>query len=72
MTNQNLNQLKSVMNTVRSASNPQAMLAQLAQSNPQIKQVMDMVNRYGDPKTAFYKEAERRGVDPDDILGLLK
>ena len=61
-----------MMNTIRNAGNPQAVLAQLARSNPQLKQVMDMVNQYGDPKTAFYKEAEKRGVNPDDILSALK
>ena len=42
-------------------------------NNPQMKQVMDIVQKYGgDPMTAFRKEAEARGVDPDEILNMLR
>lgn len=69
----NLNQIRSMLNMVQSASNPQAMLQSLAQSNPQVKQVMDLVDQSGgDPKAAFYKMAEEKGVDPDQILSALK
>ena len=69
----NLSQIKSMMNMVRSAGNPQAMLQSMVQNNPQMKQIMDLVNQAGgDPKTAFYKMAEEKGVNPDQILILLK
>lgn len=69
----NLSQIKSMMNMVRSAGNPQAMLQSMVQNNPQMKQVMDLVSQSGgDPKTAFYRMAEEKGVDPDEILSLLK
>ena len=49
------------------------MLNQMMQNNPQYKQVMDYVNKNGgDPKTAFYKMAEEQGVNPDEILNMLK
>lgn len=42
---------------------------QTMQNNPQIKQVMDYINQNGgDPKTAFYKLAQEKGVDPNEIL----
>ena len=48
-------------------------MQQLIQNNPQMKQVMDYVNANGgNPKDAFYKLAEEKGVNPDDILGMLK
>lgn len=69
----NLSQIKNMMNMVKSAGNPQAMLQSMMQSNPQIKQVMDIVNKSGgDPKTAFYKMAEEKGVDPEEILAMLR
>lgn len=69
----NLSQIKSMMNMVRSAGNPQAMLQSMVQNNPQMKQVMDLVSQAGgDPKTAFYRMAGEKGVDPDQILSLLK
>lgn len=69
----NLSQIKQMMNMVRSAGNPQAMLQSMVSSNPQMKQVMDMVNQYGgDPKAAFYKMAEEQGVDPEQVLSMLR
>lgn len=70
--NNSLNQIKQMMNMVRSAGNPQAMLQSLAQQNPQMQQVMDLVNQAGDPKTAFYQMAEEKGVNPEQILSMLR
>ena len=69
----NLGQIKNLMQTVRSAGNPQAMLQQMAASNPQLRQAMDYVQQCGgDPKQAFYKLAQQRGIDPNEILNMLK
>lgn len=69
----NLGQIKQMMNMVRSAGNPQAMIQSMAQSNPQLRQVMDIVNQSGgDPKAAFYKMAQEKGVDPEQILSMLR
>lgn len=51
------------------ANNPQQTVNQMLNNNPQVKQ---MIEQYGDPKTAFYKLAEQRGINPDDVLNLLK
>lgn len=62
-----------MMQMVRSANNPQAMINQLMQTNPQMKQVMDVVRASGnDPKRAFYALAQQKGINPDDILNQLK
>ena len=71
--NSNLNQIKQMMNIVRSSGNPQAMLQSMVQSNPQMKQVMDIINQSGgDPKAAFYKMAEEKGVNPEEVIAMLK
>ena len=71
--NNNLSQIKSMMNMVKSAGNPQAMLQTLIQNNPQMRQVMTLINQSGgDPKAAFYKLAQETGVDPQQILDMLK
>ena len=68
-----IGQIKQMMNMVKNAGNPQAMMAQMMQNNPQMKQVMDAVNQYGgDPKKAFYALAQQKGVNPDEILNMLK
>lgn len=62
-----------MFNMVRSSRNPQTMLQNMMNNNPQMKQVMDIVRQSGgDPKTAFYKMAKEKGVDPNNILSMLK
>ena len=71
--NPQINQVKSLMGIVRNANNPGAMLNMVAQNNPQLRQAMDFVRQYGnDPKQAFYAACQQRGVDPQDILNVLK
>ena len=66
-------QIRQMAQLLRTANNPQAMLSQLMQTNPQMKQVMEFVRASGgDPKRAFYSLAEQRGVNPDEILNQLK
>lgn len=64
---QGINQMAAM---AKAAQNPQAAVNQMAQSNPQMQQVMDYINQNGgDPKAAFYKLAKERGVDPNQIIG---
>lgn len=68
-----MQQIKNLMMTVKNAGNPQAMLNQMANSNPNLKQAMDFVKQSGgDPKKAFYALAQQKGVNPDDIINMLK
>ena len=61
------------MQTAQMAQNPQAAIMQMAQNNPQMKQAIEYVNANGgNPKDAFYKLAQERGIDPDAILNSLK
>lgn len=65
--------IKTMMNAVTNAGDPNAMLNGLAAQNPQVRQVMDMVNQNGgDAKAAFYSMANQMGVDPDKILSMLR
>ena len=61
------------MGMVQAASNPQAMINQLMMNNPQLKQVMDIVNQYGgDPGKALQETAKQMGIDVNDINELLR
>ena len=65
--------VRQMMNAVRAAQNPQGMLSQLIMSNPQMKQVMDIVQKHGgDPMEAFRAEAEAAGINPEEILGMIR
>ena len=61
------------MNAVKTAQNPEAMLNMLANKNPQLQEALKLSRSSGNnPKEAFYKRAEELGVNPDDILNMLK
>ena len=62
--------IRNLMNMVRNAGNPQAMLNQVLQSNPQIYQLIQQNG--GDAKSAFYAMAKQLGVDGDEVIGMLK
>ena len=66
-------QIRQMIGMLKSSGNPQAMLMQLAQTNPNMKQVMEIVQQYGgDAEKAFYAVAQQKGIDPQQILNLLK
>ena len=65
--------VRQMMSAIRTAQNPQAALNQLIMNNPQMKQVMDIVQKHGgDPMKAFREEAEAAGINPDEIMGMLR
>lgn len=67
---QNVRQMMGMLNN---SQNPQVMMNSMVQNNPNMKQVMDIINQSGgDPKKAFYALAEQKGIDPQEILNMLK
>ena len=63
-----------MFNAFKNSNDPNAMLKSMAQSTPQVRQIMDMIdNQYnGDGQAAFYAKAKEMGIDPEKILGLFK
>ena len=62
-----------MMGMLKAAQNPQAMLNQMVMNNPNLKQVMDIVNQYGgDPNKALEEMSKQYGVTSQDIYDLLK
>ena len=54
----------------KTSSNPNALVSRMMSNNPQVKQI---INQYGgDPQTAFYRYAEANGIDPNEVLNMLK
>ena len=68
-----LTQVKEMAQMIGNAKNPDAMIQYLMTSNPQFKDAMNFVRQNGgSPKDAFYALAKQRGVNPDEIISLLK
>lgn len=66
-------QIRQMIGMLKSSGNPQAMLMQMMQNNPNVKQAMEIVQQYGgDAEKAFYALAEQKGINPQEILDLLK
>ena len=72
MPKMNQNNIQQMANMMKMVRNPQAMLSQMAENNPQAKQVLESMNSGASPKDLFYQMAEQMGVNPDDILGMMK
>ena len=68
-----MGQIKNMMGMVRASQNQQAMLNQLAMNNPQLKQVLDIVCQYGgDSDLAFQETAKQMGINPEEIMGMMR
>lgn len=64
--------VKRMMSMLKGSHNPMQALQMLGQQNPQMAQVMNMVNSSGiSPKNLFYQTAQQMGVNPSDITNLL-
>ena len=72
MMNQSYESAKVIMDIARNSNDPTAMLKTIAKTNPRVREVMDIVNRTGDPKSAFYQLASAKGVDPEAILSMIR
>ena len=71
--NPRLAQFKNVINTIRGAKNPQAALMGMMGNSPQMQQVQSIVQQHGgDPMQAFRAMAEENGLDPDEILSMIR
>lgn len=69
----NMQSLRQMANVVRNSRNPQMMLMQFAQSNPQMKQAIEYIGQNGgNAKEAFYVLAKQKGVNPDTVLNMFR
>ena len=66
-----IQQIKSMMEIVRTSSNPGQMLNFMAQSNPELKSMLEALGN-NNPRDFFYAEARRKGLTDDQIDAFLK
>ena len=71
MLKQAAQQLKKVMATIQVMKNPQQAIMQMAQQDPQLNAVMQMIGGRN-PRDVFYEQCQQHGVDPDMIINALK
>ena len=71
--NQNpiMSNVKNMMNMFNFARNPQQTLMNMAQSNPQVQEVLKMCEGKN-PKDVFYQKCKDMNIDPNEILKMMK
>ena len=60
-----------VVNQIKKSGNPQEAFNQMTQSNPQIKQAMNMC-RGKNPQQVFEQVCRQNGMDPGQFTGIIK
>lgn len=61
-------QLMKMFEIVRTSSNPKSMLTMMANSNPELRKVMDALSsNNSSPRDLFYKAAREKGMSDSDI-----
>lgn len=69
---QMIQQFKTILQQLSSASNPQLMINNMLMTNPRLAQAFNLIRSAGgDPKTTFYNYARQMGVDPDNFINML-
>ena len=67
------NGIQKIIQTAKSGNSPQQLLNSLAGQNPQLNQVMQLVNSGKiTPKQLFMNMANQQGINPNDIISMLK
>jgi hypothetical protein len=76
MTNNNIQgkqSFKNMASMLKGSQNPMGILQMLAGKNPQLNQVMSMLNTTNmTPKQLFTQMAQQQGVDINEIMNMLK
>lgn len=61
-------QLMKMFEIVKTSSNPKGMLQMMANSNPELKQTLDLIsNTNTSPKDLFYSKAKEKGMSDEEI-----
>ena len=71
----NKNQLSqnNMINMLKNIKNPQQLIMNMANSNPQVAGVLKEVQANGgNAKDLFYRKAKEMGIDPNSILNNLR
>lgn len=67
------NNVGNIFRTLKNSNNPMQLLQNMTRNNPQMQSVMNMIQASGkSPKDLFYEVAKQKGVDPNQILNMLR
>ena len=52
--------------------NPKQMIQNMMMNNPNMKEINNLIQQYGSPEQAFRVKAQEMGLNPDEIINMLK
>ena len=65
--------LQQMINMVSHSNNPMQLMQTMAQSNPQLQSILNLIQTsQKSPKDLFFEMAQQRGVVPQQILQMLQ
>lgn len=69
-----MQQLSQMAKQLQNANNPTQLLQSMAMTNPDLNRTLNQINSEysGDPKAAFYSQAQKKGVDPNAFIQSMK
>ena len=62
---------KQLIQQIKNCGNPQQMVENIVQQNPQLGIINLLGQCGGNAKKAFYMYAKQKGINPDDIINML-
>lgn len=70
---QNNQGIQQIINMAKSGGNPMQMIQSIAGQNPQMQNMMNILNSGKmSPKQLFMNMANQRGINPNEIINMLK
>jgi hypothetical protein len=63
----NMNQMKELYNAMRNGNSMQ-IFQKMAQNNPSMRPILNMINSGSNPQQVFYQLCQQRGINPDEFI----
>lgn len=72
MNSNRIGQMKNMMSMFRSAKNPMALFQQMAMRNPQLQPILNMYKQGMNPNQILDNICRQRGINPQELMNMLK
>ena len=64
----NMNNYKNIYRMLTTRGNPMQLLNQMAGSNPNMKPILDLINKGANPQDIFNDMCKQRGINPEEFI----
>lgn len=64
----NFNSIRQTYQMLKNRGNPMALMQNMAQSNPQLKPILQAINSGTSPQQIFNNLCQQKGIDPNEVI----